>query len=102
MSWMTVLLLLVIAVLLWKLLRKPGVYIIADRPPIQNGELTKDEIATPVDKHKKVEALEMRVGGYGGEELVHDKKNKKAQILIPLNLSEEDKQLLRDFYDYDK
>jgi membrane glycosyltransferase len=38
------------------------------------------------------------VGGHEGEEWVQDIKHKKAEMLIPQNLSEDEKAVLREFY----
>lgn len=49
---------------------------------------------------RRLDPTTIRPTGGGNTAPVTDKKHRKAGILIPQNLSEEEKQILRDFYGY--
>jgi hypothetical protein len=53
---------------------------------------------TEREKLRAMSPPEIRSSGYHSGDLIHDTKHKKADMLIPQDLSEEDKQILRDFY----
>ena len=67
---------------------------------INQREREKEMTAYADMKRKEHEKpYDMQVGGHEGDEWIRDTKHKRAEILIPQQMSAEDKQILRDFYD---
>lgn len=77
-------------------------------------ERLQDRMMTYTERHSRIDRMgegesimrkkevlpppDIQVSGHGGGSLIVDTKHKKAEILIPQNLSEEEKQIVRNFY----
>ena len=78
-------------------LTPPSSYQKDTRTKIQKIEEMEGEYMTESKKIRNMPPPTIRTSGYH-KELLQDTKHKQADMLIPQNLSEEDKDILKQFY----